>query len=157
MMTSHIFSAEDNLAKTLGLTPGFTKYLTEIVSGMQLESKHIMESAIPGGKVTLSLTFITGLDSQISQNGGNTTKAISRQRQRPAAADPVSNTTTRKKKSPSRQKRDRKRFREWLDRKKELQKARKTSEVNKTVSKEPCFVQCSPLMMLLSPCVGLTL
>ena len=46
MTTSNIFTAEDNLAKTLGLTPGFTKYLTEIVSGMHLESKHIKESAI---------------------------------------------------------------------------------------------------------------
>ncbi len=105
------------------------------IKGKILEERFIKEC---GTKVTVTLTFndLENLPSNYHDHPSREPNTSQRK--------PVSNTISRKKKAPSRIKRDRKRFREWLDRRKDQQKSRKTSSENKTVSKEPSFAQCSP-------------
>ncbi len=106
----------------LGLGPGFTQYLSGLIQGKCLETKTIKESANPGGKITISLTYCAEKSTkrrEISRNGGKTgTLANSSPTQKP-----------RKKKTPSRLRRDRARFREFV-RKKKLRKQANTESAN---------------------------
>ncbi len=139
-MNKQNFQSSANFAffnKTLGLSPEFGNYLRHTIEGKHLEKKFIKEC---GTKVTLILTFCDlenfskNYHDQLSR-----APATSQRKQR----KPVSDSLHGKKKAPSRIRRDRERFRAWIERRK--QKPRNTSPVkNRTVSKEPHFVQCTP-------------
>ncbi len=145
MEGSSISPGTKNLADLLGFTPGFTSYLSGLVSGMQLESKYIKEAGNPGSKVTVTLTFCA--------TGNHDHDKFSRERQTrnhkgKPRNQPVSNTTTtkKKKKTPSRRRRDRERFLKFLERKKQ-RKAQKEQLSQSSISSLPvsqCAPQCAP-------------
>ncbi len=135
-MDASTLHSSDNLNDILGFSPGFIKYLDELLSGMCLESKFIKDSGMPHRKVTISLTFSVG---------GKTTIGGSRRRQ-PLAGKASSPETTRKphtpkKKTPSRIRRDRERFRQFVEKKK-LNK--KSVSKPRSQSKPDFPVQCQP-------------
>ncbi len=101
-MTSKFSSRSTNLAKILGLSPEFATYLEQEVRGKRLESKLIQES---GQKLSITFTFGNKNQNQIDHD------QLSRQ-------TPTSQKKT-KKKSPSRLRRDRERFKKYLERKKQ--------------------------------------
>ena len=127
MMESCVLPGSKNLEEILGFTPEFTTYLSGLVSGKQLESKCIKENGISGTKVVISLTFcVPGKHddhdklSRHHKNGGNPGNQPENHKRNKASTKPV----FRKKKTPSRRRRDQKRFRMFLDRKKQ-ERARK--------------------------------
>ncbi len=128
MMNSHSSHAGDVLAESLGCTPGFACYLTETVSGLELESQIIKEKA--GGTVCIVLTYHVVNNKENASGlplgrhlGSNATKS-----------KPV---PSAKKKSPSRRRRDRKRFHEFLERKKQ----RKINHVASSNNQESVSLQ----------------
>ncbi len=121
MMTSRNFSSHTNfLAKTLGSTPAFAKYLLQSVEGKLLETKVIKEKA--GGATVVNLEFRPAKGGKTWRKGR---KKVDKQK---SSQTPQK----RKKKSPSRQRRDKQRRIMFLARRNQL-----------TVSKTN-FPQCPP-------------
>ena len=134
MMGSHTSSSSDNLSEILGIKPEFTQYLSGLIRGMCLESKTIMESAHPSGKVTISLTYSTGKFGkrrEIPQKGGKTGNSH------------FSSTNKKKHKPPSRRKRDQARFRAFVEKKKQIKLEKRKTELSRDINKHTSF-QCPP-------------
>ena len=122
MMTSNISKSSDNLIKILGLSPGFTCYLSGLLSGMQLEYKTIKESGHAEKRVTLSLTFSSvsarSNKTQIYRRRQNENENETTNKTQSASSQKNRTSPHKKKKSPSRRRRDRNRLLAFLERKK---------------------------------------
>ena len=105
-----------DLSGILGLRPEFLDYLKSSLDGKQLERKFIKET---GGKVTLSLTYCNLESAENSPStkvpakyAGHTVDT--KVKPVPSGVEKQASFPKRKKKTPSRSKRDRERFQKWL-------------------------------------------
>ena len=128
-MTHQNFSPEifsDDLSRILGITPEFLEYIQVSLKGKIVEQRCVKEF---GGKTTISFTFCDqesepkSKKSTKTQNGGKTTIEGSRHCKTHQKVTPKNQPVSgkcdqsRKKKSPSRRRRDKARFRAFLERK----------------------------------------
>ncbi len=113
---------EENMHSVLGLKPEIVSYWIAKSGGLVLESTNLCESS--NGDFIVKFTYKLANQSvgKVRQNVNNKENPT---KSHPISPDMPAKVKSAKKKSPSRRRRDRERFRKWLERKKE----KRTQEV----------------------------
>ncbi len=148
MARSSISPLVNNLAETLGITPGFCSYFVQAISGLQLDTKSIKES---GGNVIVTLHYSNQSAKgkfHTQDNGGKTRKKSGNTTTQQQA---FPDTQKRKKKSPSRRRRDRERLHRFLERKKCQKQISSVKPVTLISDHSATVSHVQPLVVATSP------
>ncbi len=120
------FLAEENFAKNLGISLDLWKLLQARIEDKKLKASVVKETG--SGSFSITLEYEPCRTENISVNGGKRTIVGSRQTSSVSHVKPAPTTFSPKKKSPSRRRRDRERFRKFLEQKKKRKQTAKSPQ-----------------------------